>query len=263
MKLPDEYEDLRYKPIYPWSVKPDKLVTHHDVMAWHRDWYAGTKYDMTKGLQAGPFGSPDRFVTTSKVKGNWERSIALYRTNAVYVQHLQHAAAGHPKDTASVAWYGAGPAHYTAFVPIPSGVTGTLRPLQFANPTKFEKTSMNWATRKIMDVCQIRWDKMHPLVEAAQASAEKEGETLLARVRSNTSTADLNEVFSKHAELVLHRWNDLAMEMIFKYTDNIDIDTMTPLSYPDEWLEGVGYKDGPPDAPIENQCPPKCSTIVV
>ena len=31
-------EDIRYKPVYPWSVKPDKAVSHHDVMAWHRDW---------------------------------------------------------------------------------------------------------------------------------------------------------------------------------------------------------------------------------
>merc|ERR1719284_539861 len=52
LALPDEYEDIRYKPVYPWSVKPDTLVTHHDIMAWHRDWYAGTRYDMTKGVQA-------------------------------------------------------------------------------------------------------------------------------------------------------------------------------------------------------------------
>merc|ERR1719163_1239118 len=45
VQLPDEYEDIRYKPVYPWSLKPDKLVNHRDFMLWHRDWYGGTKYD--------------------------------------------------------------------------------------------------------------------------------------------------------------------------------------------------------------------------
>ena len=37
-------EDIRYKKVYPWSVKPDQLVSHHDLIAWHRDWYAGTEF---------------------------------------------------------------------------------------------------------------------------------------------------------------------------------------------------------------------------
>mmetsp|Transcript_120690 Transcript_120690/g.341273 ORF Transcript_120690/g.341273 Transcript_120690/m.341273 type:complete len:588 (-) Transcript_120690:143-1906(-) len=264
LKLPDEYDDIRYKPVYPWSVKPDELVTHHDLMAWHRDWYAGTKYDMTKGLQAGPFGSPDRYATNSKVKGNFERSIALYRTNAVYVQHLRHPGPGLPTGLASVAWYGAGPAHYTPFLPIPSGVTRTLGPLRLAAPRKFEVKSMNWATRKVMDVSQIRWDRMHPIVEAAQRRVEGEGEELLARMRAvsnGAGMANINTACEEHAERVLETWHELAATMVFDYSDNTEIDDGQPLSYPDEWLDGVGYKDGPPDAPIEDQCPPKCSTV--
>lgn len=264
LKLPADYDDIRYKPAYPWSVKPDTLVTHHDIMAWHRDWYAGTKYDMTKGVQAGPFGSPDRFATTSSVMGNWERSISLYRSNAVYVQHLQHPGAGLLESTASVVWYGAGPAHYTPFVPIPTGITQSLHPLQFANPFKFEMASMNWATRKVMDVCQIRWDRMHPLVEAAQRKAEEEGEALVARLRASaTDGSSLNEAVESHAERVLLAWHQLAMEMVFNFSDNTDMKSMTPLGYPDEWLNGAGYKNGPPDAPVEDQCPPKCSATPV
>lgn len=267
LKLPDEYEDIRYKPVYPWSVKPDKPVTHHDVMAWHRDWYAGTKYDMTKGLQAGPFGTPDRFTTTSKVNGNWERSIALYRTTAVYVQQLQHPSPERPQGTASVAWHGAGPAHYTAFLPIPSGVTQTVECLRFANPSKFEAASMNWATRKVMDISQIRFDKMHPMVLAAQLQAEAEGDSLLEHMRhgalGDVSGGGLNEAVQKHAAKVLRQWHALAMDMVFNYTDNTNIRSMQPLSYPDEWLEGSGYKSGPPAAPIEDQCPPRCAPAVI
>eukprot|EP00933_Yihiella_yeosuensis_P081048 TRINITY_DN94588_c0_g1_i1.p1 TRINITY_DN94588_c0_g1~~TRINITY_DN94588_c0_g1_i1.p1 ORF type:complete len:591 (-),score=109.31 TRINITY_DN94588_c0_g1_i1:30-1802(-) len=262
VKLPAEYEDIRYKPAYPWSVKPDKLITHHDFFAWHRDWYAGTKYDMTKGIQAGPFGSPDRFATSSKVKGHWERSIALYRTNAVYVQHLQHPGPGKPPGTASVAWFGAGAAHYAPFVPIPSGVSRSIHPLRFADPSKFEAFSMNWLVRKVMDICQIRFDKMHPMVEAAQQRAEESGDALIARVREwgpDKPSEELNKIVEKHALTVLADWQKLTADLIFHYSDNYDNLARTPLSYPDFWLEKSGYENGPPDAPVEDQCPPKCS----
>jgi dipeptidase len=259
LSLPDEYEDIRYESVYPWSVKPDNLVTHRDLMSWYRDWYAGTKYDMTQGLQAGPFGTPDRYTTNSSVKGHWERSIALYRTNFVHVQHLRHPDTNLPESTASVVWYGAGPAHYAPFLPIPIGATQSLGPLKFANPNQFEHTSMNWAVRKVMDICQIRWDRMHLKVEAAQKEIEEAGGALTTRLRSNASGGrSLNEAIEAHAQNALQVWHKLAMDLIFNFSDNTDIQTMTPLGYPDDWLRGVGYQDGPPDVPVEDQCPPDC-----
>jgi len=259
LELPDHYEDIRYKPAYPWSVKPDKLVTHRDFMTWHRSWYAGTKYDMTKGLQAGPFGSPDRFTTNPKVPGNWERSIALFRTNTVYVQHLRKPSAELPAKLSSVAWMGSGPAHYTAFVPIPLGVSRTISPFLWAQPHYYETKSMWWAVRKVMDVCQIRWDKMHAVVEKAQKKTEDSGDELLQKLLKNYSASeDLNGPIEAFAESVLADWHKLALDLVFTYSDNTDIPSQTPLGYPTEWLNGVGYKDGPPDAPVEDQCPPKC-----
>jgi len=259
-KLPADYEDIRYKKVYPWSVKPDTLVSHHDVMAWHRDWYAGTDFDMTKGVQAGPFGTPDRFTTTSQVKGNWERSIALYRTNAVYVQHLQHPAEGRPAGLASIAWYGAGPAHYAVFVPIPSGVSATLAPLSFANPQKYESYSMNWNTRKIMDVCQVNFKAMHPTVQAAQLALEKSGDALVEKMRQATpSVKELNAAFEQHAMEALKTWQDLSNNLLFSYSDNSRfVENWKAMGYSDEWLDHSGYKAGPPPAPVEDKCPPKC-----
>lgn len=260
LSLPTSYEDIRYKPVYPWSVSPDTKVSHHDLMSWHRDWYAGTEFDMTKGVQAGPFGTPDRYQTTSKVQGHWERSIALYRTNAVYVQQLHHPGEGRPQGTASVAWYAAGPPHYAAFVPIPSGVNETIHALQFANPKQFENYSMNWLVRRVMDVCQIRFDVMHKDVNNAQQAAESDADALLEKVRQagTTSPAELNKIFQEHASQVLQTWKKLMPYLLFRFSGNTDIETMQSLSYPDAWLEASGYKDGPPDAPKEDKCPPKC-----
>lgn len=43
---------------YPFSIKPDRLVEAFQIMDLLRDHYEGTRYDMTKGLAAGPFGAP-------------------------------------------------------------------------------------------------------------------------------------------------------------------------------------------------------------
>jgi len=77
LNLNPEYEDpIKSKP-YPFSVKPERLLTPFDLMAIHRDWYgqnpwwvAGgddeklnttTPYDMASGMAAGPYGTPNRY----------------------------------------------------------------------------------------------------------------------------------------------------------------------------------------------------------
>jgi dipeptidase len=49
---------------YPFSVPVDKALTVAEVVAMTRDHYEGTDYDMTKGLAAGPYGDPSRFVSS-------------------------------------------------------------------------------------------------------------------------------------------------------------------------------------------------------
>lgn len=64
------YTDI-FEANYPFSVKPERKVTAQDFMAIHRDYYGenpwfpgseSTEFDMTKGLAAGPFGSPTRLL---------------------------------------------------------------------------------------------------------------------------------------------------------------------------------------------------------
>jgi dipeptidase len=48
---------------YPFSVKADKPLHPTDIMKINRDHYEGTIFDLTKGLQAGPYGDPNRWVS--------------------------------------------------------------------------------------------------------------------------------------------------------------------------------------------------------
>jgi len=268
LKLSPSYENLRYDRMWPWSVKPDKLVTPQDVMSWHRDYYQGTKFDMTKMPAAGPFGTPDRFATsTNEVQGAWERTIAIYRTDLVHVQQLRKVTKDMPRELAGVLWFGAGAAHYTAFVPVPSGISRALSPLVTAMPHKFSRASMSWASRKIADTCQIRFDRMHQVVEAHQRKVEDAGVVLLKTAVAHFKTKEdreaLNYMFEAHAQKTLVDWIDLSDQLIFEFSDNTYIpkdseQNHTALGYPSWWLRSVGFQNGPPPVPPMNQCPPLC-----
>lgn len=274
--FPTSYGNLRYEVVYPFSVKPTNKLAVTDFFGAHRDWYQGTEFDMTKGVAAGPFGSPDRFAAGSSVKGHWERSIALYRTNAVYVSHLRAEKEGLPRALANVMWYGAGAAHYAPFLPVPAGVPHSLYPLRIAYPHApfspgprdiHRGLGLNWAVRRLIDACQIRWDRMHAVVEEEQHKVEAAGaENLLkwtAEYVKTGSAADLGHAAEAFANATLDRWDSLAPELVMKLSENTDVATYEPLGYPAEWLEKVGYADGPPPPPPLDQCPPACSSAVL
>ena len=77
------------------------------------------------------------------------------------------------------------------------------------------------------------------------------------------SAADLGHAAEAFANATLDRWDSLAPELVMKLSENTDVATYEPLGYPAEWLEKVGYADGPPPPPPLDQCPPACSSSAV
>jgi dipeptidase len=72
---------------YPLSIKPDRKLSVHDVLAIKGDWYEGTQFDLSKGIQAGPWGNPIRFANSSKKEpaADWERSVNMMRSCYVHI----------------------------------------------------------------------------------------------------------------------------------------------------------------------------------
>ena len=106
VELAPEYGDLRVDAPYPWSMKPSKPLRATDLFRMHRDWYAGTPFDMTQGLAAGAFGSPDRFNggdAEAAVPGAFERSIALQRTTYT---HVLQTRGWLPDAVGGITWWG-------------------------------------------------------------------------------------------------------------------------------------------------------------
>jgi dipeptidase len=83
-------------PADPTTVPAGKPVDAAFFAFVLRDFYNGTKYDMAAdgNLAGGPWGDPDRYGTwDSPVRGNWERSIGVYRTAYAHITQVHHAAA--------------------------------------------------------------------------------------------------------------------------------------------------------------------------
>ncbi|HEY0312888.1 MAG TPA: C69 family dipeptidase [Allosphingosinicella sp.] len=100
-----------------------------DVFALYRDHYEGTEFDLTKGVAAGPYGDPNRFVgpydgaqnniSDEKLFGAWERAISIFCQGYITVSQARLDA---PASTSGVCWFGPDVAYTTCFAPFPSKV---------------------------------------------------------------------------------------------------------------------------------------------
>lgn len=248
--LPDNYTDLRYDPVYPVTAKPAASVKVADLFAIHRDYYQGTKYDMTQGLAAGPWGNPDRWVTKSAtVKGNWERSIGLYRTTSAHVVQARAVGQG------TVMWFGPHSAAATCFIPFSAPTSGVPLPYQNGNPDTFNRSSAYWAHRNVFNIAKIKYSYAMTDVRALQAQFESEGEELVARLDApGTTPAQMTAAYFEHAGKVHQAFWDLADRIVGRYADGW-LDDKTALGYPDWWLKAVGYENGPPPPPSAVRAP--------
>jgi len=266
---PDYEHDLRLRPAYPWSVKPDKKLSINDVFDIHRTYYKGTKYDLSLGLAAGPFGNPDRFtegkaeraLSETHGKGAWERPIALFRTT--YTTVIQ-ARSWLPDAIGGVMWLGPHAAHGTCFIPFSIGVNALPDSIVKGRMDKLDRASAFWTFRYIHSLTRLRYSDLSRIVAKAQATWEtkalelqKEIENEFAKGSTYSVDALTNKYF-KHTSDVLKAWWELADEMVFAYSDGFDYDTSgaPALGYSSAWLKSVGYLDGPPKPTMYGLHPP-------
>ena len=89
-----------------------------DVFALLRDHYEGTEFDMTQGIDAGPFGLPRRCrPLTFKVDGVeycWERPISTQQTA---FSSVSQSRAGLPDLVGGVLWFGMDDSYTTCYLP--------------------------------------------------------------------------------------------------------------------------------------------------
>jgi len=256
-----------YTRDYPFSVAPREKLTCPDIMALYRDHYEGTQFDLTKGIGAGPYGDPNRYIgpydgaqnnvsaPDLKLYGAWERAISIFYQGYTYVaQTRPHA----PELTKGVLWYGPDVAYTTCFTPFPSKVQQLPQAYQVGDPQKFSRNAAWWAFDFVANWARLNFQRMCTVdIQPLQKQLEDlQAQQLLAwdqRFKDGGSAQELTVLSEQNSSLVLQRWWELADRLIAKYSDGY----VTPapaapqnrppvaLGYPSAWLGVTNYRDGP------------------
>jgi dipeptidase len=238
---------------YPLWIKADKELSVQDVMALMRDHYEGTPLDMTKGIDAGPFGSPvrDRPITFT-LDGQtyaWERPISTQQTGCSFVAQMRGFL---PDPVGGVLWYGVDDTYTSCYFPLYAGITEV--PAAFARGSlhRFSWDSAWWVFNLVANYAQLRYsDMVRDIVKvqrevegdffALQPAVEK---TALDMLKGDPGRARrfLTDYSVSAGDRVFARWTDLAESLFAKYNDGYVQDEKgraQEIGYPEPWLREV------------------------
>jgi len=238
---------------YPLWIKPDKKLSLQDVFGLMRDHYEGTPFDMTKGMDAGPFGSPDRCRpmtwTIDSVDYGWERSISTPQTAYSFVSQSR---ATLPDPVGGVFWYGLDNTYTCCYVPLYCGIDAVPQSFTVGALAKFSWESAWWVFNFVSNYANLKYSYMIPEIQSVQAKLEggclalqpliEKTAIELSKTDSALMTRYLTDYSVSHAEAVVARWKELGEALITKYNDGyVKNEEGRPKErgYPENWLREV------------------------
>ena len=244
---------------YPFSVKPEKKLSVRDLELIYSDHLEGTPYDMTKGLAAGPFGSPARYrpqkpkhhMEERKAWASWERAIAVPQCSYSFIAQTR---ADLPAAIGGVLWFGLAAPDTTVYAPIYAGVTQLPRNWGDNDRVNFNTHNPWWAFNFVQQWAQHRWDMMYPEIRAkkseleknyfdAQPGVEKEAAALYAKDPAAAKTF-LTDYVCNTLKSLEKDWWGFAGHLVSKYGQlpyYIDNDKIVSPGYDPQWLEAVDF----------------------
>jgi dipeptidase len=238
---------------YPLWIKADKKLSVQDVMALMRDHYEGTPLDMTKGIDAGPFGSPvrDRPITFT-LDGQayaWERPISTQQTGCSFVAQMRGAM---PDPVGGVLWYGVDDTFTSCYFPLYAGITEVPAAFARGSLRHFSWESAWWVFNLVANYAQLRYSDM--VQDIVKVQRELEGDffalqpavekTALDMLKGDPGRARrfLTDYSVSAGDRVFARWKDLAESLFTKYNDGYVQDEKGEAQeqgYPEPWLREV------------------------
>lgn len=238
---------------YPLFIKPDEPLAVRDVMNLMRDHYEGTPYDMTKGIDAGAFGSPFRLrPLVFHVDGEeymWERPISSPHAGFTVVHQSR---ASLPDAVGGVTWFTPDDASTSCFTPLYCSIDALPAPYVAGEYGKFSWDSAFWIMNLVSNLAYDRWSHVIPDVQAAQAKQEEailkmrpvveEAAAKLAATDPALARSFLTSFSVSTAEGVFRDWRGLAETILTRHLDGYVKDAdgeAQEAGYPEEWLREV------------------------
>jgi dipeptidase len=250
---PDLYRSVEGAAPYPLWIKPDKKLSVGDVFALMRDHYEGTPYDMTQGVDAGPFGSPYRwrpmYFTVDSVEYAWERPISTQQTGFSFVSQSREWL---PDPIGGLYWYGVDDTWFTCYTPLYCGIDSLPYAYTVGSIQKFSWESAWWVFNFVSNFCNLKYSYMIIDIQKVQSALENNFLALQPTVEKtaldlyksdpNLMTRYLTDYSLANADMVVDRWRELGEYLIMKYNDGYVKDSTGEehdVGYPESWLRDV------------------------
>ncbi len=234
LKLDPESEN------YPFSVKPDHLLSLMDLVKVFQDYYEGTPYDMTKNMKvedkdgkciisplANPF-MPYDANKLHKINGGWgwlgERTIARWYTMYATIIQLRNYM---PDDIGGVEWIAMDNVATSIYTPIYAGTTDVAEALK--TPGRINGYTMKsawWAFNRLGTLTAQRWGEArfdvtnvwNPM-QKELFETQKEMEKSLLKSMSMSKRKILTEYSIKQSEKVVQKAIELGNQFWTKYDE--------------------------------------------
>ncbi len=227
---PDYHRAVEGAQPYPLWIKPDKKLSVADVFSLMRDHYEGTVYDMRKGIDAGPYGSPLRcrpiVWEVDGVEYAWERPISTQQTGFSFVSQSRSWL---PDPVGGVLWYGVDDTYTTCYIPLYCGINALPESYTVGSLGKFSWDSAWWVFNFVANYANVRYSDMIVDIQAMQSDLEgtflavqpavERTAIELARSDPELMTRYLTDYCVSHGELVVRRWRQLGEHLLTKYND--------------------------------------------
>ena len=253
LQLPCEYDDLVRAPVYPFSVVPDRPLGWQDLSRIMRDTFAGTPFDLSRGLAAGAWGVVDRYDSDARQHGAFERPIGTYRMAYSYIGEAARvggAGGAAERDGDAIIWFGPHSSVTSVYLPVAVSMQRAPTALATGSMKQMDRASAFWAFRFVKQLSLGHFKLCLPLLQARQRQWEAEGEAIVRGRREGGEQRQHVLLDSLAADAVADWWQ-LADELVVRFGDGWEWELWgceggeakepRPLSYDAGWLEQVGY----------------------
>lgn len=232
----DQYLDYAMgdvtKERMPLWVKPDHLLSVHDVMELMRDHYEDSPMDMTQDAGAGPNALPYRWrpLTWSVDETTYcnERAISTQQTGFSFVSQSRGWL---PDEIGGILWFGVDDTYSTCYTPVYSSSTKIANSFAVGNGDllTYSNTSAFWIFNEVTNMAYLRYDTIISDIRNKQLELETQYTELVpaidaaAKVLYKNNPEAAVEFVTKfsvnNANEMVAEWELLRQFIVIKYLD--------------------------------------------
>jgi len=222
-----------YAENYPFSVKPDKLVTKDDMIRVFKDYYEGTEFNFVKDItvtddqgktvispMANPF-MPYDMNKIFKINGGWgalgERTIARWYT--MYGTIIQ-CRSWLPDDVGGIAWIALDNTATSVYIPVFCSVSDMPQTYKVdGRVTGYSTESAWWAFNRLGTLAAQRWGDMRKDVDSLWLPLQQE--IFKGTAALETSVQHVSDPIERQALLTEYtaKWGDEVVKKAWKLGD--------------------------------------------